>query len=301
MKSQNLFNIDNPVYEDLEKNILLNKKNFSLFKECTRDNNIRVIKDNKTGIIFLEKFRTDENYYRKIKLKGSDKSTKNKGNIHTKKKILNLSFLKDDERRIDQFYKQAINKRILDFGCGYGGFASRASKIASQVFVSELRTDCLNKLKKNKNLLFYDHKIKELDSIFLFHVLEHLPKQIDILKKLKKSLKKEGKIIIEVPSATDYLLNFKKFREFTFWSEHLVLHTKKSLRSFLSKAGYKNIIIKNFQRYNFVNHYNWIFNGTPGGHDTKIAHQDAAFIQKKYNKILDNLDITDTLIAIAKK
>ena len=53
--------------------------------------------------------------------------------------------------------------------------------------------------------------------------------------------------------------------------------------------------------YNFVNHYNWIFNGTPGGHDTKIAHQDAAFIQKKYNKILDNLDITDTLIAIAKK
>ena len=50
-----------------------------------------------------------------------------------------------------------------------------------------------------------------------------------------------------------------------------------------------------------MNHYNWIFNGTPGGHDINLAHQDLVFIQKKYNKILDNLDITDTLIAIAKK
>ena len=87
MKSQNIFNIDNPIYEDLEKNNLLNKKNLSSFSERTRDDNIRVIKDNKTGIIFLEKFRTDENYYKKIKLKGSDKSLKNKVNIYTKKKI----------------------------------------------------------------------------------------------------------------------------------------------------------------------------------------------------------------------
>ena len=53
----------------------------------------------------------------------------------------------------------------------------------------------------------------------MFHVLEHLPNQIDILKKLKNNLRKNGKIIIEVPSANDLLISLedlKSFKKFTF-------------------------------------------------------------------------------------
>ena len=34
-------------------------------------------------------------------------------------------------------------------------------------------------------------------------------------------------------------LKIKSFINFTLWSEHLILHTKKSLKCFLEKAGFK--------------------------------------------------------------
>lgn len=59
----------------------------------------------------------------------------------------------------------------------------------------------------------------------MFHVLEHIPHQLETLKILRKKLKKNGKIIIEVPHSEDFLLEFDElieFKHFTFWSEHLI-------------------------------------------------------------------------------
>ena len=88
--------------------------------------------------------------------------------------------------------------------------------------------------------------------LHLFHVLEHLPQQTSTLKNLKKCLKKSGKIIIEVPHAKDFLLSrddLKEFKDFTFWSEHLILHTFYSLKMILKKSGFKKIKIRYYQRY----------------------------------------------------
>ena len=46
--------------------------------------------------------------------------------------------------------------------------------------------------------------IKKFDVITMFHVLEHLPNQVDTLKQLKKLLKPKGNIIIEIPHANDF-------------------------------------------------------------------------------------------------
>ena len=78
----------------------------------------------------------------------------------------------------------------------------------------------------------------------MFHILEHIPYQVETLRALKQKLSKKGKIIIEVPSAQDFLLTFEnldKFKKFTFWSEHLILHTENSLRKVLKSSGLKNI------------------------------------------------------------
>ena len=40
----------------------------------------------------------------------------------------------------------------------------------------------------------------------MFHVLEHIPYQIDTLKLVNSKLKKGGKIIVEVPHAEDFLI-----------------------------------------------------------------------------------------------
>ena len=137
----------------------------------------------------------------------------------------------------------------------------------------------------------------------MFHVLEHLPHQIEILKTIKEKLYRNGKVIIEVPSAKDFLLSFddfEDFKKFTFWSEHLILHSEKSLREVLKKAGYKKIKIKYYQRYNFANHLGWFLKKKPGGH---FFFKDIVDIKMNINYIefLKRIKSTYTLIAIAEK
>ena len=89
-----------------------------------------------------------------------------------------------------------------------------------------------------------------MDYITLFHVLHYLPNQISILKELRDKLKFKGKIIIEVPSAHDFLLSsneFKAFKNFTFCKEQLILHTEKSLKTFVKKVALK-ILKLNFTK-----------------------------------------------------
>ena len=137
----------------------------------------------------------------------------------------------------------------------------------------------------------------------MFHVLEHLPYQIDTLKSIHSKLKKGGKIIIEVPHGEDYLLNFEKlknFKNFTFWSEHLILHTERSLKIFLKEANFRKIKIIYFQRYNYYNHLKWLIENKPGGHTDKNYFKNDKIIAD-YNEYLARIKKTDTIIAIAEK
>ena len=120
---------------------------------------------------------------------------------------------------------------------------------------------------------------------------------------MRSKLKKKGKLIIEVPHAKDFLIlqsELKEFKDFTFWSEHLILHTQKSLKTFLLKSGFKKIKIQFYQRYNFSNHLGWFLKKKPGGH---LFYK--GFSNKKLDKVykdnLIKLGQTDTLIAIAQK
>jgi predicted SAM-dependent methyltransferase len=132
----------------------------------------------------------------------------------------------------------------------------------------------------------------------LNHVLEHLYDPIKTLKHIKNKMKKKTILIIEVPHAHDFLISEYKceaFKKFTFWSEHLILHTEKSLNTLLKKVGFSDIKITYYQRYNIFNHLQWLSNGKPGGHkNTKFKDID---LINSYNNFLIKNKKTDTLIA----
>jgi len=110
-------------------------------------------------------------------------------------------------------------------------------------------------------------------------------------------------LIVEVPHANDFLisfLNLQAFKEFTFWSEHLILHTRQSLEIFLREAGFKNIRIQGFQRYPLANHLHWLAKGKAGGHK-HWHHLQTDELNRAYASMLASLDKTDTLIAVAEK
>ena len=134
-------------------------------------------------------------------------------------------------------------------------------------------------------------------------MFEHLTQPFETLQLLYSKMKPGGKLIIEVPHANDFLLSFlnlESFKEFTFWSEHLILHTRITLSAFLKKSQFKNIIIQGCQRYPLANHLYWVKNNLPGGH-IKWSELRTAEMDREYSHFLKSINMTDTLIAYAEK
>ena len=299
----------NPIIGELKKLKLISKFNLTILSNKTRDKKIKVVKDLKSKIIFLEKYITTNDYYSSLKYRDGrkvlKKSKKTILNVKTTSGNIKTTVIEDGRRRATQFKKILNKKDILDFGCGWGEFLKNIKNYKSLSGI-ELRKECINHIKLNIKKISITDDInyykKKFDIITMFHVLEHIPYQVNILKILKSKLKKGGKIVIEVPHAEDFLIlqnELKKFRDFTFWSEHLILHTCKSLKTVLIKAGFKKINIQFYQRHNFSNHLGWFLKRKPDGHNIykKMINKK---LNQSYCENLKELGQTDTLIAVAE-
>ncbi len=292
--------MNNKIQDILSDLRIIDPKSIIKFYPKVRDrNDIEVLKCEKSGVIFLSSTETNETYY--IEKKGTSYWS------HADRNVALKSTYEHDQRRFNQFKNLIIDKKYLDFGTGLGGILDLLKPYASEIFAIELQKDIRNLLGTLDYKVFESIELipseQKLDIISLFHVFEHLTEPLDILNKLYARLETNGKIIIEVPHANDALIssfNLESFKKFTFWSEHLILHTRSSLTTFLKEAGFKNISIKGFQRYPLANHLYWLLNHQPGGHQFLQQFRNKA-IDKEYANLLKNIDQTDTLIAIAEK
>lgn len=211
----------------------------------------------------------------------------------------------DDDRRF-VFLKRLIeNKSLLDFGCGAGGFLTRARTVASHVAGVEVETRLKPHFRKESLEVFTDitEVTTHFDMITLFHVLEHMKDPITILGKLAEKLCDDGHMIVEVPSADDALLRLYEshpFSQFTYWSCHLFLFTNATISCTAEKAGLKVNYIKQVQRYPLSNHLYWLAKGKPEGH--KIwSSLDSEVLHKAYESQLASVGLCDTIIASFSK
>lgn len=211
----------------------------------------------------------------------------------------------DDDRRFIFLKRLIENKSVLDFGCGAGGFLTRAKAIASHAAGVEVEARLKPSFRERDLEVFTDitETTERFDIITLFHVLEHMKDPIAILGKLAEKLNDDGNIIVEIPSADDALLRLYKnhpFTQFTYWSCHLFLFTNTTISSIAEKSKLKVNYIKQVQRYPLSNHLYWLAKGKPGGH--KIwSFLDSEELHKAYEKQMASLNLCDTIIASFSK
>ena len=258
---------------------------------------ISVLKCKKSGVIFLS--RSD---HMKISHYETQENFKYFGAKDRKTVI--LSRYEDAQRRFEQFKKIIANKKWIDVGTGAGGILDLLSPIAQETAAVEPQEsvrECLLESGYKVYPSVAEVPYNDFDVATLFHVFEHLTDPIGTLETLRNKMSQGAKLIIEVPHAKDFLISFldlDTFKSFTFWSEHLILHTRDSLKLFLEKAGFQNVSIKSYQRYPLTNHIHWLAKGKPGGHIVwdylRTTELDTA-----YGDMLARIDNTDTLIAIA--
>lgn len=212
----------------------------------------------------------------------------------------------DDKRRASMLESWIKDKDVLDFGCGFGGFIRYASGITRSISGVELGINEIKYLHKcgydvKNHIEEYE---KEFDVVTMFHVFEHLTNPSEWLSVISKKLKKCGLLFIEVPNANDALLslyNNKSFENFTYWSAHLYLFTKESLKKLIDDNG--AFLIEDegqVQRYPLANHLYWLSKGEPQGQNKWPFFNDEE-INSLYSKILEKQNMCDTLFFRIRK
>ena len=258
---------------------------------------ISVLKCQKSGVIFLSRAdHMDISHYE------TKKDFKYWGAQDRKTAI--LTGHEDAKRRSEQFMNVIANKKWIDVGTGAGGILDLLSPFSSATLAIEPQESARQYLIELGYMVYPsadEVPCNDIEVVTLFHVFEHLTDPIGTLERLRSKMSQGAKIIIEVPHAKDFLISFldlDAFKAFTFWSEHLILHTRDSLTVFLEKAGFSNISVKGYQRYPLANHLHWLAKGKPGGHMV-WDHLRTTMLDTAYGDMLARIDNTDTLIAVA--
>jgi 2-polyprenyl-3-methyl-5-hydroxy-6-metoxy-1,4-benzoquinol methylase len=256
------------------------------------DKSLKIYECVACGLVFLSSFaHIDDSFYQNSSMHMKP----------VKLKAWREETYDDDRRRYETFKSLFKNKAVLDFGCGNGGFLLKAKDTASAVAGIELEK-CWDKEFKREGLKIF-RRIEDLhrtfDTITLFHVLEHIPDPVSIIVKLLDVLNKKGVILIEVPNANDALLSIYKnraFAQFTYWSCHLFLYIKNTLKILAKKSGTKINYIRQIQRYPLSNHLYWLAKGKPAGHK-EWGFLDSKELSSAYEKQLASIGCCDTLVA----
>lgn len=262
-----------------------------------RDNDqLRVLRCNDCSLVFLSSFdHIDKEFYKNGKMHESECEPQ---------KWLELSKI-DDERRFFSLKNILKDKKLLDFGCGAGGFLLLARNEAKKVCAIEKQQSLKQFFSKNSLEVLDDiQKINEkFDIITMFHVLEHLTDPVSAIKNLSSYLEENGKLIIEVPNSEDALLSFyncREFADFTHWSCHLFSFNKKTLEKMASQAGLKVDFIKPVQRYGLGNHLYWLLKKQKGGH-SKWKRLEQSFVSSLYKNLLKFFFKSDTIVICLSK
>jgi SAM-dependent methyltransferase len=279
-------------------------EDLELFSTSTRDNpNLRVFRDTKSGVIFIEDFYGGDLQY----VRPPPPSHANFSHNSNETSHLRAEDLIDSERRLKSFMSIITGKRVCDFGCGDGLFLKLAKHITRNVCGVELNTDKRFKLVNSGIECYPDIRNVpyDFDVVTMFHVLEHLPTPSYTLREIRNrfQLSSGGILIVEVPHARDFLISraaLPAFIAFTLWSQHLILHTRESLRLLLEDAGFRCRSVIGVQRYGLSNHLNWLLNKVPGGHTSALSVMDTPDLHASYSQALQQIDATDTLVAIAE-
>ncbi len=262
---------------------------------------INVLKCTECGMVFLDsqENNTEQNYADGGMLKSSYVAISDKTEDKSWETWIEETAW-DDDRRFEALKEVCRDKKILEFGCGNGGFLRRIKNVSKSATGIELMDDARVNIRKEgidvyKSLS--DVQCEKYDIVCMFMVIEHLNNPDEILKQIYDVMNKGGIIICETVNSEDALISkykCEKFMDFTYWSEHVLLFNSETLEKLINRNGFSTKWNTQIQRYSLPNHLYWLSSGKPGGH-IKWKELGDDILNQAYGKKLIEERIADTL------
>lgn len=205
-------------------------------------------------------------------------------------------------RMLSELLPDADRRRILDFGCGVGGFLRRAQGRFGSVVGFDLSErvcaehrklgfPCCNSL---------DDVPSGIDTIVLFHVLEHVVRPWDLLAELADRFAAVDRIVVEVPN-TDEALNAlfanEAYGRNHHSADHIYYFTNHTLRLVVEKAGLEVLVDTQMQRYTLGNTLGWLARHAPGGQNRWPGFNEAA-LNDCYEQALVSMGAADSVFLV---
>jgi 2-polyprenyl-3-methyl-5-hydroxy-6-metoxy-1,4-benzoquinol methylase len=150
----------------------------------------------------------------------------------------------EEDGRFRLFFEQGFPAgKLLDVGCGEGGFLSMARDQRWQTVgfdydqrkVEEVRGRGLEAHASDWLSFCRSRAAGEFDAITLFDVLEHVPEPRELVREAKRLLKSGGHLVVTLPNARRPLPFGRE--EFDFPPHHFTRWTPQAMKAFLEREG----------------------------------------------------------------
>lgn len=131
------------------------------------------------------------------------------------------------------------SKRVLDVGSGIGVWPHLLKRAEFDVSCVEENLASIDFIYEKLGISCYrglNYLKDQFDVVTLLHVLEHIKKPAEFLKKIKTKLRKGGQLFIEVPDSVEFSYLDKSHDEFN--SCHVAFYNMASLYRVLEIAGF---------------------------------------------------------------
>lgn len=161
---------------------------------------------------------------------------------------------------------------VLDVGCSAGQFLMSIKDLVGNRVGLELSQDEVDFIRSHHDFRVYNEPIENakitegpFDLVTSFQVVEHTLDPVEFVKDLGRQLKPDGYLYLELPNLHDVLLDCYRvsgYADFYYREPHVSYFTKDTLRNLLDQVGFVGEI-KTVQRYNIMNHLNWVMNNSP--------------------------------------
>jgi 2-polyprenyl-3-methyl-5-hydroxy-6-metoxy-1,4-benzoquinol methylase len=147
-------------------------------------------------------------------------------------------------REVERQFPRGFNGRVLDVGCGTGAFAMEMQRRGWNVSVTELDDAVLERMRargmqaKRPENAMREGFDRPFDAITCWHVLEHVPDPMAMMKWARTMLAPEGVLLVNVPNLASW--QARHFRQLWMHLDvprHLTHFTPQTLRELLKRAG----------------------------------------------------------------
>ena len=195
---------------------------------------------------------------------------------------------------------------VLEIGCS-SGFMLDAFRDAgllcagiepSGTFVDYLRKKN-HEIYESLDAMQVKTPFRRFDLIVHFFLFEHISDPWAFMQETYSLLKPGGRIIAEIPSATDPLTSMYNIPEFEkfYWSiAHHFYYRPQSIRFLMDRLGYEYELIPE-QRYDLSNHIVWMTEGRPGGQG-RFSEVFSTALLEVYKEDLKKSWLCDTMFLI---